>query len=139
MLKGHAGPVRSVEFSTDNRTIITASDDKTVKVIPSVLRCRVCYTRLMGFWVTVKQLWSLPSKRFRCSLIGHSNWVRTAALSGDTRVAVSGGDDKQVKLWDIEHHQCLHTFYEHEGCEMLCYAMLSIGCAIGFQIGRAHV
>jgi WD40 repeat protein len=33
MLKGHTAAVRSVEFSTDSRTIITASDDKTVKVL----------------------------------------------------------------------------------------------------------
>ena len=90
MLKGHAGPVRSVEFSADNRQIITASDDKTVKI------------------------WSLPSKRFRCSLLGHSNWVRSASFAPDTRVAVSGGDDKLVKLWDVETHQCLRTFYDHE-------------------------
>jgi WD40 repeat protein len=31
-MKGHAGAVRSVDFSSDSRHLITASDDKTVKV-----------------------------------------------------------------------------------------------------------
>jgi centriolar protein POC1 len=49
-LKGHSGAVRSVSFSRDCRHLITASDDKTVKV------------------------WGLPSKKFKCTLAGHSNW-----------------------------------------------------------------
>ena len=32
-LKGHAGAVRSVNFSNDGRNLVTASDDKTAKVI----------------------------------------------------------------------------------------------------------
>ncbi len=32
VLKGHSGGVRSVAFSRDCRQLITASDDKTVKV-----------------------------------------------------------------------------------------------------------
>ena len=31
-LKGHTGGVRSVEFSSDSRHLITGSDDKTAKV-----------------------------------------------------------------------------------------------------------
>lgn len=34
VLKGHAGAVRSVDFSHDSRHLITASDDKTAKVPP---------------------------------------------------------------------------------------------------------
>ena len=29
------------------------------------------------------------------------------------RLAVSGSEDKTVKLWDVHNHQCMHTFYEH--------------------------
>jgi WD40 repeat protein len=37
-MKGHAGAVRSVDFSSDSKHLITASDDKTVKVHrPSLL------------------------------------------------------------------------------------------------------
>jgi centriolar protein POC1 len=63
------------------------------------------------------QLWSLPSRKFLCSLVGHSNWVRTAALcptnGAGSGVVGTGSDDKLVKLWDIETHQCLHTFHDH--------------------------
>lgn len=82
-MKGHSGAVRSVSFSQDSHQLITASDDKTVKV------------------------WTLPSKKFRCTLSGHSNWVRSAVFSPDARLAVSGGDDKLVKLWDISTQKVL--------------------------------
>ena len=88
-MKGHTGPVRSVRFSNDGKFLITASDDKLVKV------------------------WSLPSRRFLCSLSGHSNWVQDAKFSPDGRLAVSGGEDKLVKLWDIESHQNTFTFHDH--------------------------
>jgi WD40 repeat protein len=31
-MKGHTGPVRSVNFSQDSKYLVTASDDKTAKV-----------------------------------------------------------------------------------------------------------
>lgn len=32
VLKGHTGAVRSVKFSNDGRNLLTASDDKSIKV-----------------------------------------------------------------------------------------------------------
>jgi WD40 repeat protein len=45
--------------------------------------------------------------------VGHSNWVRSAHFSPDGSLAVSGSDDKTVKLWDVSVHQNMHTFYDH--------------------------
>jgi centriolar protein POC1 len=59
------------------------------------------------------QIWQLPSRKFQCSLVGHSNWVRSAVFSPDSSLALSGGDDKSVKMWDVATHQCLHSFYDH--------------------------
>lgn len=117
-LKGHSGGVRSVDYSPDGSRLMTASDDKTVKV------------------------WSLPSRKFCCALgasradelaeptsgvsrftgargggaaaHAHANWVRCARWSPDGRVAASCGDDKLVKLWDVESRRCARTFFDHE-------------------------
>jgi centriolar protein POC1 len=63
----------------------------------------------------VLQVWAVPSRRFRCSLVGHTNWVRSAVLSPDKRICVSGGDDKTVRLWATEKHAHVHAFLGHEG------------------------
>jgi len=46
-------------------------------------------------------------------MVGHANWVKSAKFNSDGTMAVSGGDDKLVKLWDVAAHQCMHTFYDH--------------------------
>lgn len=54
MLKGHTGAVRSVSFSHDGYSLVTASDDKSVIV------------------------WSVPRRCYVYSLSQHTNWVRCA-------------------------------------------------------------
>ncbi len=80
-MKGHNGAVRYVDFShkdhSENSVLVTCSDDKTLK------------------------LWSLPSKKFRASLVGHTNWVRSCKFSPDSKFIISGSDDGMMKLWDV--------------------------------------
>lgn len=107
-IKAHSAPIRSVDYSPDGSRLMTASDDKSIKV------------------------WSLPSKKFSCSLGGsdelsefggrrtiatanaHAHWVRCARWAPDGRVAASCGDDKVVKLWDVEARRSVRTFFDHE-------------------------
>lgn len=54
VFRAHTGTVRSVHFCSDGQSLVTASDDKTVKV------------------------WSTHRQKFLFSLSQHINWVRCA-------------------------------------------------------------
>lgn len=54
VFKAHTASVRSVHFSSDGQRLVTASDDKSVKV------------------------WGVERKKFLYSLNRHTNWVRCA-------------------------------------------------------------
>lgn len=54
VFKAHTATVRSVSFSADGQKLVTASDDKSVKV------------------------WSVHRQKFIYSLNQHTNWVRCA-------------------------------------------------------------
>lgn len=90
-MKAHNATVRSVNFSSDGKLLLTSSDDKSLKV------------------------WNVADRRFIYSLTGHSNWVRTAHFSPDSRLVGSGADDKTVKIWDTEQRSEIHTFSDHSG------------------------
>ncbi|CAJ1407666.1 unnamed protein product [Effrenium voratum] len=94
-VKLHFSPVRCVDISSDERLLLTASDDKSVKL------CR------------------LPERQFAASYLGHSNWVRTASFSSSASHIVSGGDDKTVRLWDVERKLCLQSFHD-AGAAVTC-------------------
>jgi centriolar protein POC1 len=105
VLKAHAGAVRAVDFSPNGRLLLTAGDDKAVKVrvcrvlgrcTPSLYLC-LCSRLFLNHFVWPHQLWALPQQRFAAALGSHGNWVRCAVFSPDGRLVASGGDDKSAK------------------------------------------
>lgn len=68
--------MRSVEFSSDGQNILTASDDKSVK------------------------LWDIDTLKFKGSFVGHTNWVNCATMNKDSSLVASGGEDKKLMIWD---------------------------------------
>ena len=85
----HGGPVRSVDVSGEN-LILTAGDDKAVKVFDSGLN-------------------------FRGGLSGHLNWVRCARFSPDARLAASCSDDQTVRVWDLRTQKQIFGLGAGEG------------------------
>ena len=56
-----------------------------------------------------------PGVSLRHTLTGHSGVIIGVAVTGDGRWAVSGSDDKTLKVWDLESGQVLRTLEGHSG------------------------
>jgi WD40 repeat protein len=77
LLQGHTHAVYCVAFSSDSKTLASASGDKTVK------------------------LWDLATGKERATLQGHTESVMSVAFSPDGKTLASASYDKTVKLWDV--------------------------------------
>ncbi|MDF5738486.1 MULTISPECIES: hypothetical protein [unclassified Nostoc] len=69
--------VQSVAFSPDGLTLVSGSDDKTIK------------------------LWDVQTGLLIITLFGHESYVESVAFSPDGKNVVSGGYDKTVKVWQM--------------------------------------
>ncbi|WP_139459020.1 NACHT domain-containing protein, partial [Bathymodiolus thermophilus thioautotrophic gill symbiont] len=79
---GGRSSINSVAISADNRFIVSAGNDKTVR------------------------LWDRKTQQpIGSPLQGHSGGVRSVAISADNRFIVSAGYDKTVRLWDRKTQQ----------------------------------
>ena len=92
VIKAHPSPIRSVDFSSTGKFLMTGSNDKTIKIF---------------------ELY--PKVKFKSSYKGHSNWVRCARFSPDNRLIGSCGDDNAVIIFDVEQKSVKYRFLDHSG------------------------
>lgn len=84
--------VRSVDFHPKDKKLVTASDDKAVK------------------------LWSIETKRFLSSFLGHTNRVLRARYSPSGKTIASCSEDRTLRIFDVLSGDCVHTYGEsHNG------------------------
>ncbi len=88
-LYGHTNYINAIALTSDGRTAVSGSDDKTLRV------------------------WDVVSGKCLRTLEGHTEHVDAVALTLDGRTAVSGGRDKTLRVWDIASGKCLQTLYGH--------------------------
>ena len=87
VIKSHSAPVRTIDFSSDGQMLLSGSDDKSIKI------WKLCLNR------NKERDWL--STKFRASILGHTNWIRSAQFSPDSIIIASCSDDKTVKVWDL--------------------------------------
>lgn len=88
-LKGHTDWVTACSFSRDGDRIVTASQDKSLKI------------------------WDPTSGKELATLAGHRGAVQDGAFSPDGRFVVSASDDFTLKLWDCATCSEIATFVGH--------------------------
>lgn len=85
---GHTEQVHAVAVSPLGDFIVSASDDKTVKIWQIAIGEDGC-------------LCLQP----KCSLSGHTDYVRAVAISPDGRYLASGSNDRTIKIWMLDSQQ----------------------------------
>jgi WD40 repeat protein len=76
-LEGHSYSVEAIAVTPDGKTVISGSDDKTIKI------------------------WDLRTGTEKFTLTGHSDWVNAIAVTPDGKTVISGSVDKTIKIWDL--------------------------------------
>ena len=99
-LQGHSSAVLAVALHPDGRRAMSASRDETLKVWD--LETGVCLRTLAGH--SKKSTRSTLKERLGT---GVASTVNAVALHPDGRWAVSGSDDKTLKVWDLASGACL--------------------------------
>eukprot|EP00347_Sterkiella_histriomuscorum_P001221 403372861 len=96
-LKGHKKAITALEWSSDNRSLFTASKD-----------CNLIQWDLES----QKKLFFKGDKHNR-AIQGHYDEPLCLAVSPNGKYLVSGGKDRIVRVWDIHNQQQIQTFMGH--------------------------
>ncbi|MEZ4672274.1 MAG: TIR domain-containing protein [Anaerolineae bacterium] len=135
-LRGHTHTVSDLTSTPDGTILISGSYDNTIRFwsvrklsspssyhrhkdrVNSVAISRDNHYLMTGAgtWRSAEDtvsLWDMSSGNRTNKLVGHSNWVRTVAITPDSRLGVSSSYDNTVMVWDLESGQSLYTFGAH--------------------------
>ena len=96
VLRGHTYWVRTLAFNDTGLLLASAGDDETIRlwdVRSGLCLCTLGRERMIEKW-TQQATASAPP-------VGHHHWIRAVVFSPDGKTLVSGGDGKQVLLWDV--------------------------------------
>ncbi|CAI8610622.1 unnamed protein product [Vicia faba] len=87
--EGHEQGVSDLAFSSDTRYLVSASDDKTIR------------------------LWDVRTGALIKTLHGHTNYVFCVNFNPQSNIIVSGSFDETVRVWDVKTGKCLKVIPAH--------------------------
>ena len=81
-LYGHTDLVRSLAFSSDGTSLVSGSEDRTVR------------------------LWDIQTGGVVRIFHGHTHWISSVSISSDQTTIASGSCDMTIRLWNTQTGQC---------------------------------
>lgn len=91
VIKGHSAKVNSLAIGPKGFTLVSASNDKTIK------------------------LWNPQTGQLLHRFFGHTSGVDSVAISPDGKGLVSGGKDRTILAWNLKSRFAIERFYSHSG------------------------
>ncbi|XP_011072936.1 DENN domain and WD repeat-containing protein SCD1-like [Sesamum indicum] len=150
-LKGHDAQVSIVRILSGER-VLTASHDGTVKMwdvrtdacVATVGRCSsaiLCmeYDDSTGILAAggrdvVANIWDIRAGKEMHKLVGHSKWIRSIRMVGDT--VITGSDDWTARMWSVSQGTCDAVLACHDGpVSCVEYSMADRGIITGSSDG----
>ena len=132
-LIGHGNGVTACSVTPDGRRVVSASEDRTLKIWDLDTGCVVATLeghagRVLACSVTpdgrrvvsasedrTLKVWDLATGRVRSTLEGHADCVTACAVTPDGRRVVSASEDQTLKIWDLDTGRLLGTLAGHAG------------------------
>jgi WD40 repeat protein len=131
-LTGHQDSVNSVVISPDGGTVVSGSDDKTIKIwdlntgdlkqtltnhkssVYSVAISPDCNTVVSGSEDKTIKIWDLNTGDLKQTLTGRKSSVYSVVISPDCNTVISGSSDKTIKIWDLNTGDLKQTLTGHQ-------------------------
>jgi WD40 repeat protein len=109
----HTNLIRSIQVNENCNKLISASNDKTIKI------------------------WNLETGECLKSLKKHQSSVSSVLIISNNKF-ISGSEDKTIRIWDQESHECLNTLTNESGVSCLCL-ISDIEIACGCNDGSINI
>jgi len=90
ILSGHTDWVRSLAFWPDGTSLVSGSDDRTIK------------------------LWDMQTGGVVKTFYGHIDCILSVSISADCTTIASGSRDGTIHLWDIQTEECYHVIRQQD-------------------------
>jgi WD40 repeat protein len=109
---GHTDEVKSVTFSSDGKSLVSGSSDKTVK------------------------LWDVQTGGVVATFIGHTSSVFSVSISVDHTTIATGSYDKTLRLWDIQTGECNHIIKQPGLVHSVGFSPTNPQCFLSVCMGK---
>jgi len=103
ILSEHTNWVRSLAFSPGGASLVSGSDDTSVK------------------------LWDMQTGGVIKTFYGHTGWVNSVSISSDCTRIASGSDHGTIYLWDIQTGECRHVIKQQGSVDYVGFSPTDLG------------